>query len=441
MFSKVRYGSQITLIAWSGVLVAVLSSWVYAVTDQLQRLWRIESNARFLSYLASAHLSRDFYVAYSASLQLIPALICIGVAIYIYWQQPTHYMVWLTSLTLLLLVILTSPAIFVLAQSPFWFWIVLPLGILGGISLTWLCVLFPLGRFPEGIVRWIAIGWTLILLSLLYTPLRNHTPVAWWLVLFALWIITMVAILWTRHQHTREIEDPQPYQWFILALLVPLSLTMLFHLLSLTLQWNNASIRSRVLYEINGMLFLLLFISTIPVSILLILWYFRLWNTRQQTHRKTVHRFLSIILILLYGFSVILIEQVLLATTGLFDSAFRVSVLALALAGFCFPFWWRLQQMVTDCCLHEPNATPVRSTAATLGSSALPAAVQTRLLSSRELDVLGLIADGFTNRQIADRLFITEGTVKRHTTNLYTKLGVHRRTQAVAVARQQKILP
>jgi LuxR family maltose regulon positive regulatory protein len=57
-------------------------------------------------------------------------------------------------------------------------------------------------------------------------------------------------------------------------------------------------------------------------------------------------------------------------------------------------------------------------------------------LSQRELEVLGLIAAGLTNREIAERLFIAMGTVKRHINNIYGKLQVRHRTEAVARARE-----
>jgi LuxR family maltose regulon positive regulatory protein len=62
-------------------------------------------------------------------------------------------------------------------------------------------------------------------------------------------------------------------------------------------------------------------------------------------------------------------------------------------------------------------------------------------LSERELEVLQLIADGLTNREIATRLFLSVNTVKAHTRNVYGKLGVHSRTQAVARAQDLGILP
>ena len=57
-------------------------------------------------------------------------------------------------------------------------------------------------------------------------------------------------------------------------------------------------------------------------------------------------------------------------------------------------------------------------------------------LSPRELEVLQLIADGLTNKQIADRLYLSHHTIKVHTRNIYAKLDAHHRTEAVARARE-----
>ena len=61
-------------------------------------------------------------------------------------------------------------------------------------------------------------------------------------------------------------------------------------------------------------------------------------------------------------------------------------------------------------------------------------------LSERELEVLTLIAEGLSNREIAGRLLISLSTVKGHTANIYGKLGVHSRTQAAARARNLGLL-
>ena len=61
-------------------------------------------------------------------------------------------------------------------------------------------------------------------------------------------------------------------------------------------------------------------------------------------------------------------------------------------------------------------------------------------LSERELEILSLIKEGLTNQQIADRLVITLHTVKKHSSNIYLKLGVKSRTQAVATARKSGLV-
>ncbi len=62
-------------------------------------------------------------------------------------------------------------------------------------------------------------------------------------------------------------------------------------------------------------------------------------------------------------------------------------------------------------------------------------------LSERELEVLQLIAEGLTNPEIASRLFLALNTVKGHTRNIYGKLNVHSRTQAIARAQALGLLP
>jgi LuxR family maltose regulon positive regulatory protein len=61
-------------------------------------------------------------------------------------------------------------------------------------------------------------------------------------------------------------------------------------------------------------------------------------------------------------------------------------------------------------------------------------------LSDREIEVLQLLAKGLTNQVIAERLFLSPHTVKTHTRNIYSKLAVNNRTQAVDRARNLGIL-
>jgi LuxR family maltose regulon positive regulatory protein len=62
-------------------------------------------------------------------------------------------------------------------------------------------------------------------------------------------------------------------------------------------------------------------------------------------------------------------------------------------------------------------------------------------LTEREIELLSLIAEGLSNQEIAQRLFISLPTVKWHTSNIYGKLGVRSRTQAIIRARSLGVLP
>jgi LuxR family maltose regulon positive regulatory protein len=61
-------------------------------------------------------------------------------------------------------------------------------------------------------------------------------------------------------------------------------------------------------------------------------------------------------------------------------------------------------------------------------------------LSERELEILNLVAEGLSNREIAERLIISVGTVKSHMHNIYGKLEVRGRTQAIARAREINLI-
>ena len=93
----------------------------------------------------------------------------------------------------------------------------------------------------------------------------------------------------------------------------------------------------------------------------------------------------------------------------------------------------------------EVPATPATPAAAPAAPAA-PAFVRDAArvdalgLTPRELEILELIAQGLSNREIAERLFVSENTVKTHSSRLFVKLGAKRRTQAVQLGKQHALI-
>jgi len=62
-------------------------------------------------------------------------------------------------------------------------------------------------------------------------------------------------------------------------------------------------------------------------------------------------------------------------------------------------------------------------------------------ITAREFEILQLIAVGMSNREIAEKLFVSENTVKTHSSRLFDKLSAKRRTQAVQIAKELRLIP
>jgi DNA-binding CsgD family transcriptional regulator len=62
-------------------------------------------------------------------------------------------------------------------------------------------------------------------------------------------------------------------------------------------------------------------------------------------------------------------------------------------------------------------------------------------ITPREMEILELIAQGMSNREIAEKLFVSENTVKTHSSRVFDKLGARRRTQAVQLGKEFGLLP
>jgi NarL family two-component system response regulator LiaR len=62
-------------------------------------------------------------------------------------------------------------------------------------------------------------------------------------------------------------------------------------------------------------------------------------------------------------------------------------------------------------------------------------------ITPRELEILELIAQGLSNKEIGERVFVSENTVKTHSSRVFDKLGAKRRTQAVQLGKELRLIP
>lgn len=92
--------------------------------------------------------------------------------------------------------------------------------------------------------------------------------------------------------------------------------------------------------------------------------------------------------------------------------------------------------------LHKGQASAGPETPSTGPTGPAPNSTSRRKfdLTERELDILKLLAGGATNREIAERLFLAEGTVKNHVSNILVRLGLRHRTDAALFARENDLL-
>lgn len=90
--------------------------------------------------------------------------------------------------------------------------------------------------------------------------------------------------------------------------------------------------------------------------------------------------------------------------------------------------------------IKQTGSGPVPPTAPAKKESSAQAVAAQFDLTEREMEVLQLIATGATNREIAEELVVSEGTVKNHVSNILSRLGLRDRTQAAIFARENNLL-
>ena len=138
--------------------------------------------------------------------------------------------------------------------------------------------------------------------------------------------------------------------------------------------------------------------------------------------------------ILLYGIALVILLVLLKAVEYRFwvrDLSMEVYVAIIALFFSALGIWAGLRltqrrEVLSPHTLPEKNAVPVQASDQLL---------EKHKISRREYEVLTLIAAGYSNQEIAEKLYVSLNTIKTHSSNLFIKLDVKRRTQAVQKAK------
>lgn len=140
--------------------------------------------------------------------------------------------------------------------------------------------------------------------------------------------------------------------------------------------------------------------------------------------------------------AILLLLQLLQYKFVLVSHSFEIYVLSIALLFTGLGIWLALklvkpkkeiQTIIVEKNVYQKELTPEERESAEREKQKLG-------LSSREMEVLQLMAQGLSNQEIAGRLFLSLATVKTHSSKLFEKLDVKRRTQAIEKARQLKLI-
>lgn len=103
--------------------------------------------------------------------------------------------------------------------------------------------------------------------------------------------------------------------------------------------------------------------------------------------------------------------------------------------------WWWTEEYTPIICAIAKFVDATTSTSSAQGErSHQTKPVQLEALTCREKEILGLMATGYSNQQIADELFLSHGTVKTYASSIYSKLNATNRTSAIAIGRKLGLL-
>jgi LuxR family maltose regulon positive regulatory protein len=241
----------------------------------------------------------------------------------------------------------------------------------------------------------------------------------------------VIALLY--RYRTAKPDHQQQIKWVVFGttaiILIAYALNLLhFAMLNYFPPTSTIMIAEEIFRAVAQIPLLLLLPAVITISILR----YHLWDIDFYINRGLVYGLLTVVLGFVFFVSALMLQNLSSLLFGEEYATIFLTASAVIIAILFQPTRQGLQNFVDRRLFGvKPISNQLADTKAVAPFEAL---------SARELDVLKQIDVGLTNREIAEQLFLTVGTVKWHTNNIYTKLGVNSRTQALARAREFQLL-
>jgi DNA-binding CsgD family transcriptional regulator len=294
--------------------------------------------------------------------------------------------------------------------------------------------LLVLYTFPDGrpIPRWV--GWLLIpwLIYLVIAQMDLLPGDATEDIIDLGFLVTGVLALLYRYR-TAKPDQRQQIKWVVFGTAAIILIAYAQNLLHFALlSYFPRTSAVMIAYEIARPFSQIFVLLILPIVVTISITRYHLWDIDFYINRSLVYGFLTILLGIVFFISTIGLQNLSLILFGNQYSSLFLTASAVIIAILFQPTRHWLQNLVDR---RFFGISPV--------SSQTNGKVPDRLvdkLSAREIDVLKYIDAGLSNREIAEQLFLTVGTVKWHTNNIYTKMGVNSRTQALAKAREYDLL-
>ena len=296
-------------------------------------------------------------------------------------------------------------------------------------SLLFLCS-FPDGRLAPRWIGWVLAPWFLVLVINQADLLPGDATED---ILDLAFLGSGILALTYRYRKAKP-EPQQQIKWVVFgatALILIAYVLNLIHFAALIF-FEPASLVIFI-YEIFRTFILSIILLILPATITISILRYHLWDIDFYINRGLVYGILSVMLGFTFFGTALLMQNI---STSLLGSQYTSVVLtasAVIIAILFQPARVQLQRFV------DRRFFGVRPFSLLEPTSAKLFEPPVEPLSLRERDVLHFIEVGLSNREIAEQLFLTVGTVKWHTNNIYTKLGVNSRTQALARAREFRL--